>query len=157
MRIEVATSADVDRVTDLWVDLARNQRSYGSHLRSEANRVPVRETIARHASEDTLLVARDDVVVGFVTLGVETGSYAQDCTRGIVQNVYVASERRDEGVGSALLAAAENRLADLGADVVALDVLADNDAARRFYRRAGYEPHRIEMEKSVENDNHSKE
>jgi ribosomal protein S18 acetylase RimI-like enzyme len=172
--VEVATGEHVDRVTDLWVDLARDQRAYGSHLYARANRVPVRERIARHVANDTLLVACDsdavgssdddavgsggsDDVVGFVTFDVQTGSYAQDVTRGLVRNVFVAEGHRDEGVGSALLAAAEVELADRGVDVVQLEVLADNDAAKRFYRRAGYEPHRIEMEKSVESDNHSKE
>ncbi|WP_327052698.1 GNAT family N-acetyltransferase [Halomicrococcus gelatinilyticus] len=172
--VEVATGEHVDRVTDLWVDLARDQRAYGSHLYARANRVPVRERIARHVVNDTLLVARDSDavgssddsavgscdgsdVVGFVTFDVETGPYAQDVTRGLVRNVFVAEGHRDEGVGSALLAAAEVELADRGADVVQLEVLADNEAAKRFYRRAGYEPRRIQMEKSVESDNHSKE
>jgi len=37
--------------------------------------------------------------------------------------------------------------------VVALETMADNEAARRFYRRHGYEPHRIELER--ESDTHS--
>ena len=156
--VAVASGDVLDRVTDLWVDLARDQRAYGSHLYAEANRVPVRERIAYHVTNDSLLVARDEgVLVGFVTFDVETGPYAQDATRGVVRNVFVVPGHRDRGVGSALLAAAEAELADRGVDVVRLEVLADNDAAMRFYRRAGYEPHRIEMEKSVESDNHSKE
>jgi ribosomal protein S18 acetylase RimI-like enzyme len=170
--VEVASTGHVDRVTDLWVDLAQNQRAYGSHLYARANRVPVRERIARHVTNDTLLVACDsdavgsgdgdadscaDAVVGFVTFDVETGPYAQDVTRGLVRNVFVADGHRDQGIGTALLTAAEEELADRGVDVVQLEVLADNDAAMRFYRRAGYEPHRVEMEKSVESDNHSKE
>jgi len=152
-----APGADVaEAVTDLWVALAAGQREHGSHILAEDNRARIREQILRHAVSDTLLVARDGDVVGFVTVERESGSYAQDYTRGVVTNLYVRPEHRGEGVGSALLAAAEDRLRELGVDAVALEVMADNEAARRFYRRAGYEPHRVELEKPVESDTHSK-
>ncbi|PSP54586.1 hypothetical protein BRC82_09600 [Halobacteriales archaeon QS_1_67_19] len=88
---------------------------------------------------------------------VEAGAYEQDADRGIVQNVYVVERRRNEGIGSSLLAAAEAALTDAGADAVALEVMADNEAARRFYRRHGYDPHRVELEKPVESDTLTKE
>jgi ribosomal protein S18 acetylase RimI-like enzyme len=145
-----------ETVTDLWVELAAGQREHGSHILAAENRARIRERILRHAVNDTLLVAREADVVGFVTVERESGTYAQDDTRGVVTNLYVRPEYRGEGVGSALLGAAEDRLRELGVDTVALEVMADNEAARRFYRRAGYEPHRVELEKPVESDTHSK-
>jgi hypothetical protein len=49
--------------------------------------------------------------------------------------------------------------------VVALEAMAANDEARRFYRERGYTPHRVELQTRVgrgtnasgENDTHSKE
>ena len=146
----------IDRLADLWVELAAGQRDHGSHIRAGDNRTRVRENIARHVVSDTALVAREDGVVGFVTFEREGGSYEQDRVRGVVTNLYVRPERRDEGLGAALLAAAEDRLRESGVDAVALEVMADNEAARRFYRRAGYTPHRVELEKPVESDTHSK-
>lgn len=143
-------------VTGLWVALAAGQREHGSHILAEANRARIRERILRHAVNDTLLVAREDDPVGFVTVEREGGTYAQDSTRGIVTNLYVHPEYRGEGIGSALLEAAEDQLLELGVDAVALEVMADNEDARRFYRRAGYQPHRVELEKPVESDTHSK-
>ena len=163
--VEPATSRDVDELTDRWVELAEGQRSFGSHLLAAANRSQVRAALARSVVGDDLLVARNenlpeseasgapgDAIVGFVMFTVESGYYDQDVTRGVVQNIHVDSDRRGEGVGTALLAAAERALADRGVDTVALEVMADNEAARRFYRRRGYRPHRIEMEKRAEND-----
>jgi ribosomal protein S18 acetylase RimI-like enzyme len=153
MDIEPPTMEEVDEVADLWVALAAGQRSHGSHLESEGNRAAIADAISRHVITGGLLVARDVEIVGFVMFGPEAGTYEQDVDRGIVHNLFVRPGRRGEGVGSDLLAAAEERLATEGADAVALQVMAGNDAARRFYERAGYRPHRVELEKRTESDN----
>lgn len=153
MEIEPPTMEETETVADHWVSLARGQRSHGSHLHSEANRAAIRDAISRHLITGGLLVARDPDIVGFVMFGPEAGTYEQDVTRGIVHNLYVVASHRGKGVGTALLEAAETQLVEDGADTVALEVMAGNDAARRFYERAGYRPHRVELEKSTESDN----
>lgn len=151
--IEAAESDDVDALADLWVELARDQRRHGSHLLPEENRARVREAMLRHVVSDTARVARrDGDIVGFVTFGRESEHYRQDTTRGIVHNIYVAADHRYEGIGSALLAAAERTLASRGVDVVGLQAMATNEAAREFYRANGYDAHRVELEKPVESD-----
>lgn len=162
--IEAADAADADAVAELWVALAADQREYGSHLLAEENRTHICDAIARHIVVDGLLVARPESdeeaslpVIGFVMFGIETGSYEQDVDRGIVHNLFVRPAHRDEGVGASLLAAAEEALADAGADVIALEAMLANEAARRFYLDQGYHPHRVEFEKYVGSDTHSKE
>ncbi|WP_435174482.1 GNAT family N-acetyltransferase [Halorussus sp. AFM4] len=157
--VEPGTTADADAVADTWVDLAAEQRAYDSHLLAEENRATVRAAVARSAVADELLVARTDAddVAGFVTFGIESGDYEQDVTRGVVRNIAVVPDRRGEGIGSELLRTAERRLGEAGADAVALEVMAGNEDARRFYRRHGYAPHRVELEKSVESDTLTKE
>ncbi|NEU56464.1 N-acetyltransferase [Halorussus sp. MSC15.2] len=157
--VELGSTADADAVADRWVELAAEQREFDSHLSADANRSAIREAIAQSAVADELLVARTDGgdIVGFVTFGTESSNYEQDVTRGVVQNIFVVPERRGEGIGSELLRAAERRLAESGADALALEVMAANDDARRFYRRHGYAPHRVELEKSVESDTLTKE
>jgi len=151
--VELADSDDADALADLWVDLAANQRQHGSHLLASDNRTRVHETMLKHVVTHTAVVARrDGDVVGFVTFGQESESFAQDVTRGIVHNIYVAAGHRGEGVGSALLAAAEETLAGRGVDTLGLQAMAANDAARAFYRRHGYELHRVEFEKPAESD-----
>jgi len=164
VEIEVPETELAGTLADLWVALAESQRTHGSHVRPRENRTRIREAIVRHVVSDTVLVALEEQseaatgrVAGFVTFDVKTGVFEQDCTRGVVENIFVRPERRNEGIGAALLAAAERRLAARGADVVSLDVMVDNEAARRFYRRAGYAPHRMELEKPAGNDTHSKD
>jgi len=152
--IEPADTDEADVLAELWVELAGDQRRYGSHLRSGANRIAIHETMLQHAATDTVFVARrDDAIVGFVTFGVDSGRYRQDTTRGTVHNIYVEKRARGAGIGSALLAAAEDGLASMGVETVSLEAMAENDAARSFYSDRGYSPHRIELEKPI-NDDH---
>ncbi|MFC4246167.1 GNAT family N-acetyltransferase [Natribaculum luteum] len=160
--IEPATREDVETLTDYWVDLAREQRQHDSHVLPDANRETIGETLAAHQVGGGLLVARvDGDVVGFASFSLERGTFALDATRGLLSNLYVRPAYRGRGIGTALLEATEEELAQRGADVVTLEAMAKNDAARRFYRRNGYDTHRVAMERSLddrsENDTHSKE
>ena len=152
--VDRADTDDADVMTDLWVDLAADQQDHGSHLLADRNRDRIHETMLQHVVTDTALVARADEgsLAGFVTFGRESEAYSQDAARGIVHNLYVRPSDRRQGVGSALLAAAETRLEARGVNAVALESMADNGAARSFYCRRGYAPHRVELEKPLESD-----
>jgi ribosomal protein S18 acetylase RimI-like enzyme len=157
MEIELAAVEDAEAVAELWVDLASEQRQYDSHVRPAANEGVIRDELTRHAVTDRLLVARDGEIVGFVMFTVDRGSYEMDVTQGVVENLFVVPGRRNDGIGSDLLAAAERQLGTLGVDTVVLEAMADNLDARRFYRRHGYDSYRVKLEKPLESDNHSKE
>ena len=154
--IRVANLGDADTLVDQWVSLAAGQREHGSHIFAEANRTRIRETVVRHVVSDRALVAETTDIVGFVMFTIESGTYEQDVERGIVENLYVDSDYRNRGLGSRLLTEAERRLAQRGVDSISLEVMADNEHARRFYRNHGYTPHRVQVEKPVESDTHSK-
>ncbi|ELZ34935.1 GNAT family acetyltransferase [Halogeometricum pallidum JCM 14848] len=158
VRIGRAETDSVDVLADLWVELAADQRSHRSHLRADENREQIREAMARHAVTGGLRVARDgEEIVGFVMFGLERGDFEQDDVRGIIRNLYVTPAHRGRGVGSRLLETAETTLADAGAARISLEAMAQNERARRFYERHGYAVHRVELEKAVESDTHSKE
>jgi ribosomal protein S18 acetylase RimI-like enzyme len=150
---------DVDRLAELWVDLARSQRAYRSHLLDEENYDAVREAMARSIVTGEALVARaasgdatSAALAGFVTFGIESGAYDQDARRGVVHNLFVRPDWRDDGLGGRLLSAAESALADRDAEVVSLEAMVANVDAIRFYERHGYRPHRVELEKSIPPD-----
>ena len=153
MRVEPPGMDEADAIADAWVALAADQRSYDSYLLAEENRATARESVCRSIVTGGMLVARtDDGIAGFVQFSVESGAYETAVRKGVVENLFVAPDCRNQGVGSRLLDAAETALVADGAETVVLDVMADNEAARRFYRRRGYGPHRITMLKTVEND-----
>lgn len=165
-RVAPATVDDIGSVTDLWIALAEGQQQHGSTLLAEENRTAVREWVARSVVTGELLVARsrdgvDDEgdddggdggaadTVGFVGFALDHGGYDRDRTRGTVSNLFVVPGRRGEGIGSALLAAAERALCEAGAETVTLEALASNDRALEFYVAHGYDRHRVELTKSL--------
>ncbi|SEP02202.1 Acetyltransferase (GNAT) family protein [Halorientalis persicus] len=166
MNVERPDTDAADAIADLWVDLAEEQRDVGSHLRAAENRDTIGENVRRAIVADGLYVAvaePDDefdaepgAVLGFVMFSAGSELLATTSTRGTIENLYVRPEYRDRGIGGELIGVAEEKLAVRGVDAVKLEVLAANEAARRFYRRQGYDPHRVQLEKSVESDNHSK-
>jgi len=147
MEITHADSDDLERIVDLWIALADGQRAFGSHLLADANRTKIRETVARRIVADRLLVAQSDDITGFVMYRTEAERYEQDRSRGIL---FVEADGRGTGIGSELLRAAEDKLRENGVHSVALEVMVDNEHARQFYRDHGYEPHRLELEKPLE-------
>ncbi|MFB6133216.1 MAG: GNAT family N-acetyltransferase [Halanaeroarchaeum sp.] len=151
VRIEAASMNDVDPVTDQWVALVDDQRQYGSHLRGEANRNAAKSLVEQYVHADGLGVARgsDGTILGFVMYHVERGMFEQDVRRGIVENVFVVPSRRSEGIGTDLMEYAEDALEAEGVDVVALSVMAENSAAREWYRENGYRPHRVTVERRL--------
>lgn len=152
--VEPATMEDIDEITDQWVDLVDGQRRHGAHLLGAENRPAATSIIEQYVHADGVAIARtedrDEGIVGFVMYHIEQGMYEQDMTRGIIENVYVLPTHRNEGVGSQLLDYAESALATQGAGVVALSVLAGNEGARTLYRNRGYRPHRITMERPLD-------
>jgi ribosomal protein S18 acetylase RimI-like enzyme len=150
MDIHVPDTDATDGLVDLWLSLAADQRAHGSRLLVEENEKRIRKSILYHVVNDTILVADDDGLAGFVMFSVEDGGYEQDRHRGLIENLYVRPEYRNDGVGSALLEAAESHLRQDGVEAIALEVLAQNERAREFYDRHGYDTHRVELEKAAE-------
>ncbi|MCG1003349.1 MULTISPECIES: GNAT family N-acetyltransferase [Halobacterium] len=153
MEVAAATGDDVEAVTELWVALAREQRAHGSHLFAAENREQARDLVAQYVhTGDCGVVRHAGQPVGFVMFHVETGFFETDATRGVVDNVYVLPDARGDGLGSSLLDYAEHQLREAGADILAVEALWDNEAARRLYERRGYAPHRVTMEKQADGD-----
>jgi hypothetical protein len=86
-----------------------------------------------------LIAHQGDVAVGLVAL-----SYLWTLERGgraaWLDELYVAPERRGQGIGAALLAAAIEAAAAAGACAVDLEVGAGHERAARLYQGAGFAP-----------------
>lgn len=95
------------------------------------------------AEEDGfVLVARGEhgnaVGYAFTHLADGMPGWTQPERLGVVDTLTVDAQHRGKGIGTALLARVYDELAPLGIDTVALDVIASNEGARRFYEREGF-------------------
>ncbi|HET6900032.1 MAG TPA: GNAT family N-acetyltransferase [Vicinamibacteria bacterium] len=79
--------------------------------------------------------------LGFIHVSEEDDYYGGAC--GHIGDIVVAPEARGQGVGRALLAAAEDWARARGYRLITLNVFLDNAGARRTYERAGYRPETI--------------
>ena len=121
-----AEAADIARVLSFWRIAA-----------GDAHRPP--DTAAALATlhlrdPDALILAVDkdgDEIVGTVISG-------WDGWRCHLYRLAVAPSRRREGIGRALIKAAEDRFRVLGGTRVDAMVLDDNEQAHRIWRAAGY-------------------
>ncbi|WP_254271228.1 GNAT family N-acetyltransferase [Haloarcula marina] len=93
------------------------------------------------ADERTVQLAeRGDEVVGYVFVLPESMAHVWDAA--VLNELYVAPDHRGTGVADALLDAALSaaREQSLPLDRLVLDVDPDNERARAFYDRWGFEP-----------------
>lgn len=122
-------------VPDAGDDSRLSDENGTPHMRAEGDR------------SDYLDDATDPI--GFVGFSLDHDGLERDETRGVVDNLFVAPACRGEGVGSALLSAAERALRESGATAITLEAMAANDRARSFYREFGYESHRVVLRKRL--------
>jgi len=86
------------------------------------------------------LVAQTDDVIGIVSRGKLKGFVIARTSvdQAEILTLLVDQTHKRAGLGRALLQAAENKICKRGADIMFLDVAADNPAAIGLYENAGY-------------------
>lgn len=95
-------------------------------------------------------------LLGFVVCFVETEDegdlHVVEAERrfGYISDLYVAPQSRGQGVGRALIEAAEAHFKQLGLPVVRIAFLHNNDRARRIYEQAGFRPYEVTYEKRLD-------
>lgn len=98
--------------------------------------------IVEDQSHVTLIAQRDNKPVGFLLMLDQLPDEVTSLPQGFIAYMAVEPRCRGEGVGTALLAAAENEARRRGLAYIALMVSQENEAARRLYTRSGYQTER---------------
>jgi len=126
--IRAATSADLPLAHELW-------REFGAEVADAPWRDPDQdeelEEIDRLVAEGVVLLADEDGIA----FGGMTGTRVAE-----LRGLYVRPRARSAGLAGELTREFVARVREAGAEVVEVDVLADNDGARAAYQRWGFTP-----------------
>jgi len=127
---------------ELWPDgpVEEHRREFEQKTRSGmSGTLPVAIFVATDAARGAL--------VGFVEVGLR--SHAESCDTaqpaGYLEGWFVREAYRKQGVGAALMRAAEDWAREQGCREMASDALIDNVTSQRVHKALGYE----EVERSV--------
>lgn len=161
MDVRPATVRDLEAIGLLW------EEKSALHLR-EYDRGPDRQAFARRKAaagltfaqhlqdqlrspERHVLVAEEKgKVVGFLNaVEKRRPSLFQEGRVLKVLDLHVQEGRRGQGVGSSLLAAAEELARKQGIAFVSLSAAVQNDRGLKFYKERGYHPHRLHFVKRL--------
>ena len=132
MRPWTATADDAETV-------ARLLDTFNREYDTETPGVEVlRERLRRLLPEGNVIALLiGDPAVGVALLTLRPNVW-YDGPVGLLDELYVAPERRNAGLGTALLRAAEDAVRARGAEVLEINVDGYDTGARRFYERHGY-------------------
>lgn len=137
-----ATVADVAQLVPLWAE-ARRAAGPGGRTMGSASETAVRARVERAAcdTDARLVVAElDHSVVGLACLNRELLVPLEGDVAVRVAYLHVSEAARRRGVGSALLAAAADHAAMIGAGEVVVAVPPSLREANRFYARLALAP-----------------
>jgi ribosomal protein S18 acetylase RimI-like enzyme len=155
--IRPAREADSADIAQAIVELQEfERRLHDSRLPGEAIAAPYFAWLQRQIAEKSgaMLVAESaGGFVGFLACWIERDDYIPLTPAaqvfGYVADVCILPPWRGQDIAGRLLAAAERHLADAGARHVLVGALAANDSALAAYRKRGFTPYTVMLEKRL--------
>ena len=122
--LRAASAADIDGLLAMWQEAAENDGRPPDTREAAA-------TLLCHDADAVILAEHDGELIGSIIAG-------WDGWRCHLYRLAVRADWRRQGVGTALLEAAENRLKGTGATRIDAMVLAGNDLGQNLWRSTGY-------------------
>jgi GNAT superfamily N-acetyltransferase len=92
------------------------------------------------AGDSTVVWLAGEPAIGIAVLTLRPNLWYEGPV-GLLDELYVAPDRRNHGIGLALLSAAEATVRERGGELLEINVDGEDRDARRFYERHGYIHH----------------
>ena len=128
MDVRPAVPGDIDRLAGVWYDGWQD---------AHARIVPAE--LARARTLESLRIRLQDALPTVRVVGPPGAPVGFCMLKGDeLYQLYVAAEARGSGVAAALMADAEDRLAERGVATAWLDCAIGNERAARFYQKCGW-------------------
>jgi ribosomal protein S18 acetylase RimI-like enzyme len=145
---ELDDPEQLEELRDLWLALHRHHREVvrfdGLEADDDTSWTRRRATYAEWlaAGDALILVARDDggAPAAYAAVHLQDGpddTFAVGDRHAELYSLSVLPAHRSAGLGTRLMDEVDRRLDELGIAELAVSVMADNAAARRFYERRG--------------------
>ncbi len=142
----------MESLQDAERELHLNRRS-GSEI-SDAH-LAYLEGLVKDRNGKIYVAESEEGILGFVVCFIEKLDEGDlhvvqsEREYGYISDLYVVSAMRKRGVATALMEAAERHFLNLNLAVVRVGLLCSNEAAIRFYGKAGYQPYEVLYEKHL--------
>ena len=149
VRLRALSTDELGRLEPLWLSLHEHHVRLSAHLAGMPARSPSQSWSrrqanyvkwARHPGTFVLVAEGDGHLVGyaFVTIGSGYSSWDSGDRQAQLETLAVAPSARGRGIGTRLLAAVCERLADEGITRVVVSAACANHGPHRFYERHGF-------------------
>jgi ribosomal protein S18 acetylase RimI-like enzyme len=147
IRIVEIDARRIGELRDLWLALHRHHRGIGSRPLvddDESSWSRRRATYLGWLGEGAGLILgaeRDGQMVGYVAVHLHDGpddTFPLGERWAEIYSLSVAPEARGVGIGSRLLDAVDERLAEIGIVDLAVAAMVENESARALYERRGF-------------------
>ena len=145
VEILVADPADPEQgsaIVELLDQYARHPMGGGQPL-PDYSRHNLATTLSQRSDCHIILARVDDQWVGLCNCFEAFSTFACKPILNI-HDVYVADGYRGRGIATNMMQHAEKLARDLGCCKLTLEVLSENQAAKKSYRASGYEPYRLD-------------
>jgi GNAT superfamily N-acetyltransferase len=92
----------------------------------------------------------DGKVVGWSWLKIHENEFFKEGAFGELNEIYVIPKWRRKGVGKVLMVHAHTWFKEKGVNTIRVEALASNKAALVFYRKYGFKPWYISLQKTLQ-------
>lgn len=154
LNIRKAKKEDLDEIVEMWYKLASaHQELMRGYELAEDCRGKWRKFVKDGLDKEgmcTFVAEKDNKIVGFLNVVIrERLGIFEDTHVGMILDVFVKEEKRDEGVGSQLTKRAEKWIKNIGVDIAILTVSPKNERAVKFWEEMGYDTYLLKKRKEL--------